>query len=105
MNCLFLQELNKAENALLEQGRFTHLVQRGLKGKTKKERNNSMSWGIFIDKNYKPTIEDTYNTLSISKPLFVYLVNYIESNFKTHYELKFYGKNYGWALRFNKSGK
>ncbi len=64
-----------------------------------------MSFGIFTDKNFKPTIDDIHNALSISKPLFEYLVNYIECNFKTHSELKFYGKNYGWALRFNRSGK
>jgi hypothetical protein len=33
------------------------------------------------------------------------LVNFIENNYKIKGEFKFYGKNFGWALRYRKSGK
>ena len=64
-----------------------------------------MSKGIFTDKNYKPTNEEVLNAISYAKPLWDNLINFIENNYKIKGEFKFYGKNFGWALRYRKSGK
>jgi hypothetical protein len=65
----------------------------------------SMSWGIFTDRNYKPTIEEVFIALASSKAGYERLVSFAERTFRVHGEFKFYGKNYGWAFRFNKSGR
>jgi len=64
-----------------------------------------MSYGAFIDKNIKPDQNIINNSLSTAQTSFNELTGFIENNYKSHGELKFYGKNYGWAIRFNRSGK
>jgi hypothetical protein len=64
-----------------------------------------MSKGIFTDKIHKPTNEEVIEILESIQPLWQDIVNFIEIQCKAKGEFKFYGKNYGWALRFNKSGK
>ena len=64
-----------------------------------------MSKGIFTDKNHKPTEEEVCKSISTTKPLWNNLISFIESNYKIKGEFKFYGKNFGWALRYRKSGK
>lgn len=64
-----------------------------------------MSKGIFTDKSYKPTEKEVFDNLSSAKPLWDSLISFIENNYKIKGEYKFYGKNFGWALRYRKSGK
>ena len=64
-----------------------------------------MSKGIFTDKIHKPTNEEVTEVLGTVQSTWQVIVNYIEIQLKAKGEFKFYGKNYGWALRFNKSGK
>jgi len=64
-----------------------------------------MSKGIFTDKNHKPTEKEVYEVISSIKPLWEDLISFIEDNYKISGEFKFYGKNFGWALRYRKSGK
>lgn len=64
-----------------------------------------MSKGIFTDKNYKPSIAEVYEQLGPTKKIWEQIISFIEKQGKSKAELKFYGKNYGWALRFTKSGK
>jgi hypothetical protein len=63
-----------------------------------------MSKGVFTDKNHKPTEKEVYDAVSSVKPLFDGLINFIEETYKIKGEFKFYGKNFGWALRYRKSG-
>ena len=64
-----------------------------------------MSYGFFTDKTIKPSEKEITEILSVNYSLWEDIVKYINENYKTKSEYKFYGKNYGWALRFNKSGK
>ena len=64
-----------------------------------------MSKGVFKEKNNKPTDDDIYNSLQEAKPLWDSLISFLEDNYQVHGELIFYGKNFGWALRYRKSGR
>jgi hypothetical protein len=64
-----------------------------------------MSKGIFTDKSHKPSAKEVLMNISDAKPLWDDLNSYIEDNYKIKGEYKFYGKNFGWALRYRKSGR
>ena len=64
-----------------------------------------MSKGVFKEKNNKPTDDDIYNSLQEAKPLWESLISFLEDNYQIHGELIFYGKNFGWALRYRKAGR
>lgn len=64
-----------------------------------------MSKGIFTDKSHKPAEKEVFESISSVKPLWDDLISFIEDNYKIKGEFKFYGKNFGWALRYRKSGK
>ena len=64
-----------------------------------------MSKGSFIDKNHEPSEDEIFEDLASVKPLWNDLRAFIEDNYKISGELKFYGKNFGWALRYRKSGR
>jgi hypothetical protein len=64
-----------------------------------------MSKGIFTDKNHEPTEEEIFDAISSATPLWDSLISFIETNYKIKGEFKFYGKNFGWALRYRKSGR
>lgn len=64
-----------------------------------------MSKGIFTDKNHIPGQSEVAEVLSTAEPLWNSLCEFIEGNYKIKGEFKFYGKNFGWALRYRKSGK
>lgn len=64
-----------------------------------------MGISIFVDRNCKPTLNEIFEVVSTSNINLQSLLNIIERKFKAKSEFKFYGKNYGWALNFQKSGK
>jgi hypothetical protein len=65
-----------------------------------------MSHGLFTDKTWRPSVESIEEALGLSLPLWHELGTYLRTNFRTKEELVFlYGKEYGWALRFQISGK
>jgi hypothetical protein len=64
-----------------------------------------MSKGSFTDKNHEPSEDEIFEALASVKPLWNDLREFIEDNYKISGELKFYGKNFGWALRYRKSGR
>ncbi len=64
-----------------------------------------MSKGIFTDKNHQPTEKEVHAAVSSVKPLLDSLINFIEDKYKIKGEFKFYGKNFGWAVRYRKSGR
>lgn len=64
-----------------------------------------MSKGIFTDKTHRPTRREITAAVGSKLALWEELIQFIRSNFSRREELKFYGKNYGWAVRFSKGGK
>jgi hypothetical protein len=64
----------------------------------------SVAVGTFVDKQHRPAIEEILASIGPKKELWE---NPSDSSKKT-IELNatsFYGKNYGWAVRFRKAGK
>lgn len=63
-----------------------------------------MSVGLFVDKAHQPAPEELREALSGALPLWNDLVDFLRDGCGCDGELRFYGKNYGWALRFRKWG-
>jgi hypothetical protein len=64
-----------------------------------------MSKGFFTDKTSKPTNYNISKIIGKAKINWEYILNYITTELNLKGDFKFYGINYGWALRFKKSGK
>jgi len=64
-----------------------------------------MSKGYFTDKNAKPDDSGIGNILGEARRPWMVLTGHLTEELKMKGEYKFYGVNYGWALRFSKSGK
>jgi len=64
-----------------------------------------MSKGYFTDKGTKPSDNDVIEILGTSKDNWDLLFKHLAVESKLKGEYKFYGVNYGWAIRFNKSGR
>jgi hypothetical protein len=64
-----------------------------------------MGKGYFTVKNKKPDGDDIDHKIGLAKNNWNMLLQYLTDELKLKGEFKFYGVNYGWALRFNKSGK
>ena len=64
-----------------------------------------MSIGLFVDKAHPPTMEQIFEAVGPRRPAWGELTRLLREQFKAREEFKFYGRNYGWALRFRKSGK
>jgi hypothetical protein len=50
-------------------------------------------------------MEEILVSIGPKKELWENLERFIGENYRTKRDLAFYGKNYGWAIRFRKSGK
>jgi hypothetical protein len=64
-----------------------------------------MSKGIFTDKQHQPRLDEVFAVLGSKGSLWEELTEHIWDNYRVNGELKFYGRNYGWAMRFRKGGK
>jgi hypothetical protein len=64
-----------------------------------------MSIGIFTDKERPPTIDQVLEAIGPKRSAWEKLTRFIQEEFAAREEFRFYGKNYGWALRFRKGGK
>ncbi len=64
-----------------------------------------MSKGFFIDKSLRPNDNNILKIIGSAKNNWDFILEYLRSDLKLKGEFKFYGINYGWAIRFNKSGK
>jgi len=64
-----------------------------------------MSYSYFIDKTEKPSQEQITKLLSNKSKIWGNINDYLINTIKTKSAYKFYGKNYGWALGYSKSGK
>ncbi len=64
-----------------------------------------MSKGIFTDKTRKPAAKEIETAVGRAGKNWKELNDYFGSTLKLRGELRFYGVNYGWAIRFAKSGR
>jgi hypothetical protein len=64
-----------------------------------------MSKGFFIDKTSMPTNNDILKIIGSAIINWDFILRYLTSDLKLKGDFKFYGVNYGWAMRFIKSGK
>jgi hypothetical protein len=61
--------------------------------------------GCFIDRGQRPKTRQILQVIGKKRREWEELCRYLASEFQAREELKFYGTNYGWALRFRKGGK
>jgi hypothetical protein len=64
-----------------------------------------VSKGFFITKTLRPTDSDILKIIGSAKNNWDFILAHLRSDLKLKGDFKFYGINYGWAIRFNKSGK
>ena len=64
-----------------------------------------MSIGVFVDKAHPPTMDQVLQVVGPRRSAWEELARFIRERFTPQQEFRFYGKNYGWAMRFRKSGK
>ncbi len=65
-----------------------------------------MSIGVFTDKKNRPSESEVLKALGSRQPAWQGLVNYLREWYNPDEDFKFlYGKNYGWALRFQVKGQ
>ncbi len=64
-----------------------------------------MAYGAFIDKAHSPSPEEIQSCLASQWTAWQELNRFVQEGYKTSGELKYYGKNYGWAVRYKKGGK
>jgi hypothetical protein len=71
-----------------------------------KNEYENMSYSAFLDKDHCPKMKEVLAILGFKRQLWESLIRFGEVQFKVKKsDLRFYGKNYGWALRFRKRGK
>ncbi len=64
-----------------------------------------MSAGAFVNKEHPPRKQEMIDLLGKAHLQWSGLVTLVKEHYSIEGEWKFYGKNYGWALRFRKGGK
>jgi hypothetical protein len=64
-----------------------------------------MSKGFYTDKPFKPTEIDILRIIGSARNNWDFILWHLSDVLKLKGDLKFYGINYGWAIRFKKSGK
>jgi hypothetical protein len=64
-----------------------------------------MAYGCFTDRNEPPTDHAVEKALGVRRDAWRDISDYLTVNKKAKAKYKYYGKNYGWAQGFSKSGK
>jgi hypothetical protein len=64
-----------------------------------------MPIGAFIDKQHLPSLEEIQAGLDSQWDTWQELSQFVSDTYKILGEFKFYGKSYGWAVRYRKGGK
>jgi len=64
-----------------------------------------MAVGAFVDKERQPTMQEIFVSIGAKRKSWERLAQFIADNYRVKGDFAFYGKNYGWALRFRKGGK
>jgi len=63
-----------------------------------------MIYERMLDKDHQPTETEILNTIKKASA-WLDLTQYIEENYNYVPELVFYGRKYGWTIRYRRSGK
>ena len=66
---------------------------------------NEMAIGAFVEKQHQPTMAEIRDSIGPKRELWDSLERFLGENYRSKRDLAFYGRNYGWALRFRKAGK
>jgi hypothetical protein len=64
-----------------------------------------MAVGLFLEKEHRPTGKEIKLALGKRYGIFQTLLDAMKRNYQLEGEWNYGGKNYGWNLRFRKSGK
>ena len=64
-----------------------------------------MLYQRILDEDIKPTEDKIAKIIGESSNLWFEMRKYLEENYDFTPELVYYGKKYGWTLRYRKSGK
>ena len=64
-----------------------------------------MSIGAFVDKKHRPTTKEMLASVGTKRRLWERLAHFVADNFRAKDDMAFYGKNYGWAVRYRTGGK
>ncbi|WXG46606.1 MAG: DUF3788 domain-containing protein [Candidatus Atabeyarchaeum deiterrae] len=64
-----------------------------------------MGVSVFVDKKHQPTLGDMSRVVGSERELWEDLIQFIADDHGIQSDFGFYGKNYGWALRYRKGGK
>jgi len=64
-----------------------------------------MAIRAFVDKEHQPTMREIFASIGTKRKSWEGLAQFIADNYRIEGDFAFYGKNYGWALRFRKGGK
>jgi hypothetical protein len=64
-----------------------------------------MAYSLFADKTHQPSMEEMLGVLGPARLGWEQLSVFIEENYRVTQDWSFYGKNYGWAVRYRKGGK
>ncbi len=64
-----------------------------------------MAVGTFVEKEHQPTMREISTSVGSKKDLWDSLERFVAENYRTKRDFAFYGKNYGWTVRFRKGGK
>lgn len=60
----------------------------------------------LCDKDHPPSVEEIHAVIgSEAKEVWLRLTGFVENNYNHEAELNYGGKNYGWNVRYRKSGK
>ncbi len=66
---------------------------------------NTKSFERMLNKEHRPSKELILETIGETAPYWLDLNRYIKASYDFEPELVFYGKKYGWTLRYRKSGR
>lgn len=64
-----------------------------------------MSIGAFVDKKHRPTTKEMLASIGPKGMLWERLAQFVADNYRAKDDMAFYGKNYGWAVRYRAGGK
>ena len=64
-----------------------------------------MSYSLFADKEHRPTEDEIQAALGVMQDAWRELTRHIEERYRVQRDFGFYGKNYGWAVRYRMGSK